>query len=32
VQSFDCTIRLRVVSSSLLVGDVKHLAQFKPEV
>jgi hypothetical protein len=29
VQSFDRTVRLRVVSSCLPVGDVEHLAQFK---
>jgi hypothetical protein len=29
VQSFDCTVLLRMVSSCLFVGYVKHLAQFK---
>ncbi len=28
---FDCTVRLRL-SCCLSVGDVEHLAQFKPEV
>jgi hypothetical protein len=32
VQPFDCSIRLRMVSSCLFVRDVKHLAQFKPKV
>jgi hypothetical protein len=31
-KSFDYTVRLGVVSSCLFVGDVKHLAQFTPEV
>ncbi len=32
VKSFDRIVRLRVISSCLPVGDVEHLAQFKPEV
>jgi hypothetical protein len=32
VQSFNCTVRLSVVSGCFLLGDVKHLPQFKPEV
>jgi hypothetical protein len=31
-RSFDCSVRLRMVSSCLFVGDVKHLAQLKPKV
>jgi hypothetical protein len=32
VHSFDCTVRLRMISSCLPVRDVKHLAKLKPKV
>ncbi len=32
VQSKDCTVQLRMISSCLPVRDVKHLAKLQPKV
>jgi hypothetical protein len=32
VQSLDCAVRLRVISYSLPVRNVKHFAQLKPKI
>ncbi len=32
MQPFDCTVRLRVISFSLLVQNVEHFAKLKPKI